>query len=261
MSRLIELIKKKGFKSVFSHWFYYRHLFNNNAEKQVKFIIFGQGRTGSSLLTRLIDQHPKVFCDREIFGQKSSPIFLFPAKYIESNSRKPETKPASIYGFKMKIYQLYTDQKIKNVKRLLKKLNNRGWKFIFLYREDEIAHNVSAFKAFSLGKWVVEKSDQDGKTQNDKLYIDPEQFKKSVLWRRKFSEMERACLIDIPHIEVSYEKDLIVSENHQNVCDRIFEFLGVESHTVKETLKKMNSANLEDSIKNYQEIKDVYLNL
>ncbi|MDH7911520.1 hypothetical protein [Winogradskyella sp. SYSU M77433] len=261
MRRLYYLIKENGLKSIFSQRYHYRHHKNPNTEKKVKFIVFGQGRTGSTLLTKLINQHPKIFCDQEIFGNKKSPIFLSPNKYIESNSRKPETKDVSIYGFKVKIYQLYTDQKISNVKGLLEDLHRKGWKFIFLHREDELAHNVSSFKAFSLGKWFVDKSEDIQNKKDKELYIDPTQFKKSVLWRRKFTNMEKECLENIPHIKVSYEKDLLVSENHQAVCDRIFSFLGVDSYSVKANIKKMNAPDLRNTIKNYDEIESLFQSL
>lgn len=261
MNRLLELIKKNGLKAVLTHWYHYRHLLKSQNSKQVKFIVFGQGRSGSTLLTKLLDQHPDIFCDQEIFGSKQSPIFLLPEKYIESNARKPSTSGKPIYGFKVKVYQLFSDQKIKNVKKLLERLHKKGWKFIFLYREDEMSHNVSSFKAFSMGKWFVEKEEIVKKAASEKLYVDPVQFEKSVLWRRKFSAMEKECLQNIPHISVSYERDLLKSENHQKICDSIFNFLGVESHVVSANVKKMNSSNLEDSISNYSEIYNLFKNL
>ncbi|WMI68454.1 hypothetical protein [Mangrovimonas sp. YM274] len=257
MNRLLELIKKNGLKAVLTHWYHYRHLLKSQNSKQVKFIVFGQGRSGSTLLTKLLDQHPDIFCDQEIFGSKQSPIFLFPEKYIESNARKPSTSGKPIYGFKVKVYQLFSDQKIKNIKKLLDRLHKKGWKFIFLYREDEMAHNVSSFKAFSMGTWFVEKEEIVKKETSEKLYVDPVQFEKSVLWRRKFSAMEKACLQNIPHIPVSYEKDLLQLENHQEVCNRIFEYIGVKSYPVQASVKKMNETNLKSSIKNYAEIEAI----
>lgn len=261
MKRLIELIKKNGVKSIFTHWYHYRHVFKFHNSKHVKFIVFGQGRSGSTLLTRLLDQHPDVFCDKELFGQKKLPLILFPDKYIENHSRKPGTKGKTVYGFKVKVYQLYSDQKIKNVQKLLERLNRRGWKFIFLYREDEMSHNLSAFKAFSMGTWYVEEGENIEEKSSGKLYIDPVQFEKSVLWRRKFAEMEKQCLQNIPHFAVSYEKDLLQSENHQKVCNSIFDFVGVKSHPVQASVKKMNSGNLSETIQNFTEIEEIYSRL
>ncbi|CDF80636.1 conserved hypothetical protein [Formosa agariphila KMM 3901] len=255
MQRFYYLLKEKGPKAILTHWYHYRHALKKDSEKKVKFIVFGQGRTGSTLLTKLLNQHLNIFCDQEIFGQKTSPLFLYPCLFVESNSRKPITLPYHVYGFKVKVYQLYTDQKIKKVKNVLQRLHKKGWKFIFLYREDEMSHNVSSFKAFSLGRWYLDKNEIPQKVSNDKLYIDPIQFKKILLWRRKFSEMEKECLINMPHISVSYEKELLVSENHQSVCDKIFDYIGVDSFPVKANVSNMNTENLEDSIENYEELK------
>ncbi len=35
-----------------------------------KFIIFGQGRSGSTLLMELLDSHPEIKCDSELFTKE-----------------------------------------------------------------------------------------------------------------------------------------------------------------------------------------------
>ena len=77
-----------------------------------KFAIFGQGRTGSTLLVDLLNRHPKIACEEEIFNRRRHPFngkiwkpywFL---KGVEANYRD------KVFGFKVKIYQLTKHQQI-----------------------------------------------------------------------------------------------------------------------------------------------------
>lgn len=64
-----------------------------------KFILFGRGRTGSTLLTDPLNSSNEVACDKEIFNR---PV-AFPQTYLKSRE-KLFHKP--IYGFKLLSYQL-----------------------------------------------------------------------------------------------------------------------------------------------------------
>src|SRR4051812_11468170 len=66
---------------------------------QRRFVVFAQGRTGSTLLVDLLRSSPGVHCDEEILDR---PVRL-PHLWIAS---RRAARPGTGYGFKVKIYQL-----------------------------------------------------------------------------------------------------------------------------------------------------------
>ena len=110
-----------------------------------KFVIFGQGKSGSTLLTTLFNSHPEIHCDQEILF---NPV-KFPKLFVRARCRAA-VKP--VYGFKVKIYQLngmtWTSprQSISDPSTFLRYFQQRGWKIIYLRRENllrtEISNNI-----------------------------------------------------------------------------------------------------------------------
>ena len=64
-----------------------------------RFVIFAQGRTGSSLLRSLLNAHPEVRTEGEILGR---PV-IDPVRFVE---RHATVSSPPVFGFKVKIYQL-----------------------------------------------------------------------------------------------------------------------------------------------------------
>jgi len=82
------------------------------SEPDIKFVIFAQGRTGSTLLVELLNQIEEIHCEEEIYN-KDFFVFKqkipFPYIYLLGKSRLSKSK---VFGFKVKIYQLYDHQNL-----------------------------------------------------------------------------------------------------------------------------------------------------
>ena len=91
-----------------------------------KFIIFGQGRSGSTLLVDLLNSHPAIYCDDEILMYK----VIFPKTYVKARS---VSSKKHVYGFKVKIYQLW-HQNILDSHKFLFHFYKSGWKILYLKR-------------------------------------------------------------------------------------------------------------------------------
>jgi len=111
------------------------------------FIIFGLGRSGSTLLKQLIDSHPNIKCEGELLNLEERYLknrflrklaTLFPLTYF--NYRRWLSKEP-LYGFTLLYYQ-YSNQK-----RLLSKLTARGWKFIHIMRKNSLDQSFSQLVA------------------------------------------------------------------------------------------------------------------
>ncbi len=86
---------------------YIRALFHNSIPAGSKFIIFANYRTGSSLLRNLLNCHPEVTCDEEIFLKFLRYLnfkkVLFPHLYMKGMHIGCKT---STYGCDVKIDQV-----------------------------------------------------------------------------------------------------------------------------------------------------------
>jgi LPS sulfotransferase NodH len=210
-----------------------------------RFVIFGPGRCGSSLLVSLLNSHPSVHCDGELLHD---PI-LAKILYIDCRAL---IAPGEIYGFKLLTYQLRSVQRIRDPGGFLRRLFDRGYGFLYLSRRDTLRHALSNLYARRRG--VFHHHVEDGVVNAQKVYIDPEELTTWMRWREKTSQFELRLLDDIPHLSLVYEADLLESESHQHTVDRISQYLGIPSADVQATYAKVTPSNLIDFVDNYDEI-------
>ena len=239
--------------------FKYLNLFRRKLEyPRKKFVIYTRGRTGSTVLTDILNCHPDIFCDVEIFNLLySNSIVRFPGSYIDSCSKRAAIYKKSVYGFKVKIAQLRFEHKYKNYDKILERLNDDGWKFIHLKRENFFRHKLSNIFTTATNVFQV-KNGTEYKTP--KLKVDCELLLKGIVYSEEVERTEEENLKNIPHIKVYYEKDLLDNSKHQQTADRIFKYLDLKSCKVQTSLKKMSTENLRDMIENYDEVYDFFKN-
>ncbi|WP_353930089.1 hypothetical protein WJM97_17570 [Okeanomitos corallinicola TIOX110] len=217
----------------------------NSYKADDKFVIFSQGRTGSTLLCDLLNSHPKLHCDREILYDH----VFFPNSYINGKSKNSSK---SIYGFKVKIYQLTQVQKIKDPKYFLENLHKNNWKIIYLKRDNLFRHALSNLVALNKNQYHLKVSQE--LKEKSKINVDCELLIEIMSKREKFLKEEADVLRNIPHITITYEDDLLRQKQHQNTLNNIFDFLDIDSHLIGTTLLKIVPDNLESIIENYEEV-------
>lgn len=105
------------------------YLWKQSQLPEKKFVIFGRGRSGSTLLVELLDSHPQIHCDNEILHDR----VLFPRLYIDSCASRYQSQ---VYGFKFLSYQIKDVQRISQPKKFLLQLYQSGYKIIYLRREN-----------------------------------------------------------------------------------------------------------------------------
>jgi len=210
-----------------------------------KFVIFAQGRSGSQLLCDLMNTHPSIHCDTEILRKIR---VLFPLQYVQGRAARIQE---NTYGFKVKIYQLTDDQKI-DPHSFLTQLHNQEWKIIYLKRLNALRQSLSMLIAINRrNAWhLTSRQTVDLK----KNYINPEKLIKEIERRLNYLNLEKDLLTDLPHLPLVYESDLLNPENHQTTLNRIFDYLGIDSVSVKTHFKRTTALPLSDYIQNYDEI-------
>ncbi|MBP9191367.1 MAG: hypothetical protein KBF96_02340 [Ignavibacteria bacterium] len=223
---------------------------------KVKFLIYTRGRTGSTVLTDLLNCHPDIFCDVEIFNfLYSGSKVKFPEMYIKSCSKRAAKHGKSVYGFKVKIAQLRYEHGYDNYDEILSNLHKEGYKFLYLKRENYFRHKLS--NIISAQTRIFHLKNGDKNTQV-KINVDCEQLMEGIEYGEVVNKTELENLKNINHLTITYENDLIVNSRHQETADKIFNYLGLETVKVKTDLKRIVPEDLKEVILNYDEVYDYF---
>lgn len=212
-----------------------------------RFIIFAQGRTGSTLLTSTLDSHPEITCLDEILG---SPRAL-PIPFIANAARASRDK---CFGFHVKIYQLTSWQRVGDVHNWLETANLRGWKILYLRRENLLRQVMSNVFAEAAGTYhhlsgVASK-------RPDSIILPVERLRRGIKGRRLHIAAEQIALKGLDYLELVYERDLENSELQADTFDRIQAYLGLNRTHLTPSLNKAVVTPIDQLITNYAEVRD-----
>ncbi len=209
------------------------------------FLIFAQGRSGSTLLTELLNASPEVVCDGETLERRVAS----PSVWAEASRLRHR---GSVYGFKVKPLQLLHHQRVLDMERWLVRMHRRGWRVIHLERRNLLRQTLSNIAAERYG--FQRRVGSPGPAR-EALHVDPAVL---TFWMRVRSEsryQERLALRALPHESVCYEDDLRDAARQQATLDRLTAFLGVESGLARPTLRPANPGPLKELIANYDDVR------
>ncbi|MBW4576551.1 MAG: sulfotransferase [Aphanothece sp. CMT-3BRIN-NPC111] len=230
-------------KKIYKH---IEYLFKKTELISKKFVIITQGRTGSTLLCDLINSHPDIHCDGEIFQVFASEILdvkLY-AKviYIINNNHRA-------YGFKVLPYQLI--QEGINPRLFLCYIHKNNWNIIYLKRHNLFRHTVSLMIAQKRNTW---QDTSNNPLNNYRYYLDTSQIIALMKDKEIKLEEEKKYLNELPYLSLTYEDDLLKAEQHQNTANKVFNYLEFSSVPVKTEFCRTTSDRLSDFIENYEEV-------
>ncbi len=220
---------------------------------KTKFILFVQGRSGSNLLRDLLNAHPDIQCDSELFkadpnhitAQKINKIILkIPASFVESRCRLSKQ---NVYGFVLMDYHL------KNPGVLIKQLYQSGWKIIYVSRNDLMAQCFSNLLAQKTNHWHNRSNKLEA---TYKVKITKEELLDELNWWVARKKNEENILKGIKAYHVIYEDNLQDKADWPNTTHKLFEYLGVDPVPVSSTFQKTYSRHYSDIINNYDELMD-----
>jgi len=231
----------------------FKAIVNWRFEPDQKFIIFGQGRTGSTLLVNLINCAENVYCDGEIFGTEYPFNIWHKRLYMKLRTKAFKQKT---YGCRIKIYELYKHQgmSIDESIAFINTLAKDGWKIIHLTRTNKFRQCLSSLVAEERN--VYHFTDNSAKTKK-KVTVKAEEIPDRIKWLHIFDQQEQDALKDISYLSVNYEEDLENQNHHQATLDRICTFLNIDKAKSNIELKRTSSSILEDYIENHDVVKSV----
>ena len=187
--------------------------------KNTNFIIFGQSRSGSTLLVHLLNCHPELMVDFEIYNPVHLPLLLKPlikvirryplplAKYSLWKANKP------VYGFKLLFFQ------VQNPEKLLSQLHRNNWNFIHIHRDNIWQIALSNIMAMTTHHWHRHTGNE---STPESIKIKPERLFKALEIRINWKIKENKMMESYDHISINYEKDLRNSNSWQATVDKIF---------------------------------------
>ena len=210
-----------------------------------RFLIFTQGRTGSTLLCSLLDSHPGIRCQLEIL---SDPVDDVPA-LLDRRSRG--VHPLT-YGFKVKTQQLEGVQRL-NAAAFLQIVDADGWQIIHQRRRNifRIALSnivLTARKTQQKGAWSRQAADYIAP-----IYIDPPDLLRGIEFRKNNDATESAALAGLPFHSIDYD-DLRTEATRPAAVNAVFQFLGLPDHDATTPFHKVTPPDWRDSVTNPDEI-------
>lgn len=224
---------------------YVKFLVSRRHVAGTKFLIFGAGRSGSSLLVDLLDSHPQIRCEGEILHHR----VLFPRLYV---SCRAATAAQDAYGFKLLSYQLRQVQKMHDPGLFLQRLHESRWKIIYLVRRNILRRALSNLYARHRQKFHARRDERP--TEAVRMPVDVSELLSWMEGMERLNRFEQQLLSDLPHLHIVYEDDLQDSHDHQPTVDRIFLYLGLPSARVKSNLVKATPRDLSDFVANHEEL-------
>lgn len=130
-------------------------------EKGTRFVIFAQGRSGSTALRALLTNPPNVLSEGELLMEHK----FLPHKFLDGKAQR-HTSEGLAWGFKLKWWHL-TEYQNQDVCSFLRNLYERDWKIIYLRRRNILFQALSTLSgearsaASAVGNtWQYEKEEQ-----------------------------------------------------------------------------------------------------
>ncbi len=211
-----------------------------------KVILYGSGRSGSTLLTSLLNSHPDIYFDHEIFAAKTAPNIWFPKTYIKLLSKRATLHGASVYGAGLMSTQLNGQRYMEQI-NFLESLSSRKWHFIHIRRENILKVVLSLLRAKYDQEW------ESKKMNNQKIEYPPTSVIQLIRHHEQLYSIEDEIMKKIPHVKVIYERDL-EKGNWEIITNKIYDSLNLERVTPFSSLKKKTFGSISDIIENDKQI-------
>lgn len=207
------------------------------------FVLFAQGRSGSTLLGELLGCHPSVYFAGELLA---APVGS-PRRRVDMVRWR---HPRHVVGFHVKIYQLTDVQQVADPGAWLRAVHSRGWRVIALRRENLLRQVLSNMTALARERY----HDRGATDDRQPLHVDPEDLLHWMRVRADAARQEEQALAGLPHVALGYESDLLDPAAWPATAARAFRHLGLEPVPVTSTLRRSNPGRLDELVENWPEV-------
>lgn len=221
--------------------------------QQRRLLIFGLGRTGSTVLEDLLQSTGYFKAHGELFNP-SEPLQNDPVQYFIEKANQCGDKHFISH---VKLYEMESvDQSGMSKRDFLEALLGHGWQIIYLTRTNKLKHNLSSYRAHETSIFHTEKV-----LPPVAMTIDCFKFKHGVKHLISWGNEERELLNGLPYLEIEYERHLENGLSHQSAVKTILDYVGLPHRIAQTKHKKVLRGDLKSLISNYDEfVEEMTLN-
>jgi LPS sulfotransferase NodH len=212
-----------------------------------RFLIVCPPRSGSELLVGLLDSHPQIRCEGEIYKN----VYSAPLRYAAGRAAVATARGASAWGCKVLDQQiLWSPKQFGPMDRFLETARDRGFTLVHLTRRDLVAQAASVMHA-PTARYHYHEGDGES---FEPFTVDVAELIATIhLLDQHSSELEHG-LADLDAIRLVYEDDLLTPEDQQVAVDRVCAALGLEKASVRSTLRSAAPTSARDRFSNWQAV-------
>ena len=213
---------------------------------RIRFVVFGAGRSGSTLLVDLLDSHPDVRCELEILQRRVA----LPSAYVGCRA---SLCPCVAYGFKLLTYHVQHVHRGLDGAAFLRDLVSSGFGILHLRRMNLLRLALSNMYAPYTGVWT-QRTSWKGAAELPKMQVDMDELDHWLNRCKRAAEIELSYLGDLPRLEFVYEDDLEHAGYLQGTASRAYEYIGVGPATARTDLLRETTPELSGFVSNYDEL-------
>ncbi len=237
-----------------------------------RFVILTTQRSGSTVLTRTLDEHPDIFCAGEIFHE--SKVNIHHAEWHFPNWKITKSK-----GSKLNKLVNYPNLKLNAVKHIRKffgedkTVKAKGFKLMYSHIKQApfiwnyIAENnikvivlvrKNAFK-MALSRYRMEKTGKAHSAetiQSSAITVPAQLLLQQTLQLQGVNDKLLLLSQKTEHLVLYYED----FSDWTSILQKAEAFLHVPFVDVKPVLKKVGSDNWQEDVTNYKEIEEIFAN-
>jgi LPS sulfotransferase NodH len=214
-----------------------------------RFVILTTGRTGSELLVSLLDSHPRITCDGELFAAH----LRLPRLYVAARAASAGLHGAHAYGWKLLARDFRATQGVGPPDEYVGRLQADGYRVVLLERRDVLQQTISSIRAGKAGY----HHRGAGAPKFEVGPMDPVEVLVGIALVEESNAYVRKLAGEVPHLRLCYEDDLLEPANQQATVDRVCEFLELPSARAHSELVKVTPRQTRDLASNYDEIADL----
>ncbi|MCU1601412.1 MAG: nodH [Frankiales bacterium] len=210
------------------------------------YLLYGQGRLGSTLLGTLLSSHPDVGFGNEVLRAS----VRAPGAYVNGLRARSS---AQHYGCHVKPYHLTDFQGVADPHRWLRRRHEEGWLLVHLQRRNTLLHVLSNVTRNHMSTSHFRAGDG---FEVPRVTVDTDDLLAWMRLRADAVHDELRHLDGLSAIPVVYEDDLLPGGAAWGaVTSRIFTGLGLAACEVGSSLRKINPSRLEDFVENAEEVR------
>lgn len=218
-----------------------------------RLVMFCPPRSGSELLVSLLDGHPEVRCEGELFKHPRP----YPFRYLEGKAKLAALRGHRVWGCKLLFQQLrWWATAFGSAREFLNRLHEAGYTFVVLDRRNLLLQALSLVHA--------ERSElfhyaADEQPRFEPIFVDAAEVLSLVYTFDDYSAWAHSIVAQLPHVELWYEEDLLSMSQQQATARRLFEVLGL--HTALDAQPKfvrVAPQSVRERVVNYEDLESTF---